>query len=230
MIAAYETGDPYLAFAKQAEAVPPHATKQSHGATREQFKACALGVLFGMGAQALSLRIGQSESQARDLIRIHQQTYPIFWRWSDAAVDHGMLVGCLYTVFGWFIQLGERITARTLRNFPMQGNGAEMLRLACCLATERGVRVCAPVHDALLIESPLDEIHQTVATVQELMAQASALVLGGPQLRSEATLVLYPDRYCDERGIQMWNTVWELVGELKNHRLNESCGTAATTM
>ena len=25
----------------------------------------------------------------------------------------------------------------TLRNFPMQANGAEMMRISCCLATER---------------------------------------------------------------------------------------------
>jgi hypothetical protein len=38
---AYASGDPYLAFAKQAGAVPPDATKHSHKAARDQFKACA---------------------------------------------------------------------------------------------------------------------------------------------------------------------------------------------
>lgn len=37
---AYLSGDPYLAFAKQAGAVPVDATKQSHKAERDQFKAC----------------------------------------------------------------------------------------------------------------------------------------------------------------------------------------------
>jgi DNA polymerase-1 len=44
----------------------------------------------------------------------------------------------------------------------MQGNGSEMLRLACCLATEAGIRVCAPVHDAILIEAPLEELDRTI--------------------------------------------------------------------
>jgi len=60
----------------------------------------------------------------------------------------------LWTVFGWTIHTGAKVNPRSLRNFPMQGNGAEMLRLACCFATEQGIRVCAPVHDALLIEAP----------------------------------------------------------------------------
>jgi len=58
----------------------------------------------------------------------------------------------LQTVFGWRVYVGPRANPRSLTNFPMQANGAEMLRLACCLATERGVAVCAPVHDALLLE------------------------------------------------------------------------------
>jgi len=38
MMEAYRSGDPYLAFATQAGAVPPGATKQTHKSEREQFK------------------------------------------------------------------------------------------------------------------------------------------------------------------------------------------------
>ena len=152
MQAAYLSGDPYLTFAKQAGAVPADATKQTHGPTRELFKACVLGVQYGMEANSLAGRIGQPPIVARDLLRAHRETYRPFWRWSDAAVDDAMLTGSLHTVFGWHIHVGsENPNPRSLRNFPMQANGAEMLRLACCLATERGIEVCAPVHDAVLI-------------------------------------------------------------------------------
>ena len=60
--------------------------------------------------------------------------------------------------FGWQIHTRDELNDRSLRNFPMQANGAEMLRIACILLTEAGIRVCAPVHDALLIEAPLDEL------------------------------------------------------------------------
>ncbi len=93
----------------------------------------------------------------------------------------------------------------------MQANGAEMLRLACCLATERGICVCAPVHDALLIEALVDELETAVKMTQQAMAEASAAVLSGFKLRSEAKLFRYPDHYHDERGEQMWSIVWELV-------------------
>jgi DNA polymerase-1 len=216
---AYASGDPYLAFAQQAGAIPPHGTKASHGAIREQFKACALAVQYGMGAESLGGRIGQSVAHARHLLHVHHTTYPVFWRWSDAAVDHAMLHGWLQTVFGWRIHTGPQANPRSLRNFPMQANGADMLRLACCLATEQGVRVCAPVHDAILIEAPLEDLDGAVATAQQAMAEASAAVLGGFRLRSEAMRIRYPERYQDARGERMWTTVWELMQELSPQRL-----------
>jgi hypothetical protein len=96
----------------------------------------------------------------------------------------------------------------------MQANGAEMLRLACILATERGIRVCAPVHDALLIEAPQHQIEDAVRETQRAMSDASAAVLAGVRLRTEASIVTYPNRYMDPRGARMWKTVTELLGDL----------------
>ena len=207
MAEAYTSGDPYLAFAMQAGAVPTHATKESHPIEREQFKTCALGVQYGMAAESLAFRLGQPEVQARHLLSLHRETYPKFWKWSQAAVDRAMLYGKLHTVFGWQVHVGANSNPRSLANFPCQANGAEMLRLACCLVTERGIRVCAPVHDAILIESPIEDIDSVVAETQEIMAEASRIVLSGFELRTDAEIVVYPDRYSDKRGVGMWNKV-----------------------
>ena len=86
-----------------------------------------------------------------------------------------------------------------------------MLRLACIHLTEAGIRVCAPVHDALLVEAPSDQIDAVVAQTQALMAQASREVLDGFELTTDVEIVRYPDRYMDKRGVVMWNTVNELV-------------------
>jgi DNA polymerase I-like protein with 3'-5' exonuclease and polymerase domains len=215
MMAAYESGDPYLAFAKQAGAAPVDATKKSHGAVRDLFKACVLGVQYAMGAESLSRRINKSEAHARELLRMHRETYPVFWRWSDAAVNHAMMFGRLHTVFGWQIRVDTDANPRSLRNFPMQANGAEMLRLACCLGAERGVRICAPVHDAVLVEAPLQDLQRTVATMQTAKSDASAVVLDGFRLRSDAKIIRHPDRYEDERGRQMWEEVWAVMRGLE---------------
>jgi hypothetical protein len=214
MMTAYRSGDPYLAFAKQCGAVPHDATKQSHSAPRELFKACTLAVQYGMGPDALALRIGQPPVVARDLLRAHQETYRTFWRWSDAAVDHAMLKNWLHTVFGWTIHIGAESNPRSLRNFPMQANGAEMLRLACCLAIERSIEVCAPVHDAVLVCAPLDRLDDDVASMRAAMAEASRAVLGGFELGTDAAVVRYPDRYADKRGTKMWREVTSLIEQI----------------
>jgi len=211
MTEAYRSGDPYLAFAKQAGAVPKDATKASHKAEREQYKACVLAVQYGMGEVGLASRIGQPPIRARELLRLHRETYRVFWRWSDAAVDHAMLRGSLHTVFGWRVQVPANANPRSLRNFPMQANGAEMLRLACCLGTERGIEVCAPVHDAVLICAPLERLDADVARMQDAMREASWVVLEGFELGTNAELVRYPYRYADPRGTVMWNRVMKLI-------------------
>lgn len=213
MQAAYASGDPYLAFAKQAGAIPSDGTKQTHGGIRELFKTCALGVLYGMEVEALALRIGQPPIVARDLLRAHREIYRLFWRWSDAVVDYAMLHGSLHTVFGWHIHVGENSNPRSLRNFLMQSNGSEMLRLACCLATERRVEVCAPIHDAVLICARLDRLDHEVARMQSCMAEASRIVLAGFELRTDATIVRHPNRYTDPRGAVMWDRVLKLIGQ-----------------
>ena len=134
-----------------------------------------------------------------------------FWRWSDAALDTAMLTGSLHTVFGWHVHIGESPNPRSLRNFVVQANGAEMMRLAACLATERGVEVCAPVHDAFLICAPLDRLDADVATMRAAMAEASRIVLGGFELRTDVSIIRWPDRYMDGRGRVMWDRVIQLL-------------------
>ncbi len=214
MMDAYASGDPYLTFAKQAGAVPMNATKESHKSQRDQFKVCALAVQYGMGERSLSESIGQSGAYARELLRLHRQTYPRFWVWSQAAVDHAMFHGWLQTVFGWRIHITAEANPRSLANFPMQANGAEILRLASCMATEAGITICAPVHDAVLIEADIDQIDIDVIRTQTIMRQASEIVLAGFPLRTEAKIVHHPDRYMDPRGGKMWGLVMKLLAEL----------------
>jgi len=212
---AYASGDPYLEFAKLAGAVPADATKKSHKEERALYKQTVLAVQYGMGADSMAERIQQPPILSRDLLHKHRKAFKTFWEWSDGNVDYALLHSKLWTVFGWQIQVSGQISARSLANFPMQANGAEMLRIACILMTEAGIRVCAPVHDAVLIEAPLEELEDRVKQAQELMCEASRQVLGGFELTTDADIYRYPERYRDEeRGGAMWDLVMELLQRL----------------
>jgi hypothetical protein len=214
MLSAYSTGDPYLAFAIQAGAAPASATKASHTRIRSIYKTVLLAVNYGMEEETLARKTGLHKIEARELLRLHRQTYPRFWEWQTSILDYASLMGRLFTVFDWGLWVDRLNRPRSLRNFPMQANGAEMLRLACSLLTERGIAVCAPVHDALLIEAPLAELDAVVAQAQALMAQASATVLAGFELRTEAKIIRYPD--CFEANSEMWKLIRELMSETES--------------
>jgi len=215
MIEAYLSGDPYLKFAKMAKAVPEDATKGTHPKARELFKSISLGVLYCMGPDTLALRLGVTRLEARTLLDLHKSVFRKFWRWSDSAVDYALLNNRIHTAFGWQYQVVDKTNDRSLRNFPMQANAAEMLRIACCLATERGIKVCAPVHDALLIEAPISQVQEAVEAVQSAMREAAEATLNGFPLRTEAKVFQYPDRYMDVRGETMWNMTMRLLNGSK---------------
>jgi DNA polymerase-1 len=212
MQAAYRSGDAHLALAIQAGAAPPDATKDTHPHIRALFKCCNLAIQYLMGEKSFAERIGEPPIVARDLLNAHRNTFRNFWRWSDAAVDTAMLTGRLHTVFGWPIHVTEKTNPRTLRNFCCQANGSEMMRAAADLITEQGVELCGSVHDAFLICSPLETLDENIRVTREAMAEASRLVLGGFELRTDVAVVKYPDRYMDEdRGRVMWERVMRVL-------------------
>ena len=219
MIQAYHSGDPYLEFAKQAGAVPMDATKQTHKQERALYKQTVLAVQYGMGAESLALRINKDVATARDLLEKHCTTFSRFWKWSQKCSDYAFLNLRLWATFGWDIHVPSDANPRSIANFPMQANGAEMMRIACILIHRAGIQICAPIHDAILIEAPLESLEETVKEAQELMAQASRIVLDGFELQTDADIIRYPDRYCDqERGLEFWNLVMETLEEVESSK------------
>jgi DNA polymerase-1 len=76
----------------------------------------------------------------------------------------------------------------------------------------------APVHDAVLIEAPIERIEADVALMREIMRRASRTVLnsdpaGTHELRTDYTIIRYPDRYSDKRGAKIWAEVTSLLAK-----------------
>jgi hypothetical protein len=212
MIRVYQSGDAYLGFAKLAGAVPANATKETHKGIRELYKTNALGVNYGMGEKTLAARINHLPIFARHLMEQHRALFPQFWRWSDLCVNHAMMHGWQESVFGWRLRVFPEPNVCSLRNFHMQANGAEMLRLACCLGTENGIRICAPIHDAVLIISPKEQLQEDIDSMRAYMAEASRIVLAGFELDTDDPKpIFWPEHYSDPRGTKMFTTVMSLL-------------------
>ncbi len=175
-----------------------------------------------MGPESLAARIGCSIPEARHLLRLHKETYHIFWSWSDRLLDATMISSFCATVFDWRAHVPPQSNVRSLSNFPMQANGAELLRLACIkLITESGIKVCATVHDAILIEDKTENISATVRRAQQIMEDASAIILNGFRLRSDVKFTYYPDRYSEDEGVEMWDKIMKCLAEFEEQPVHQ---------
>lgn len=213
MQAAYLSGDPYLSFAKMAGAAPADATKKTHHDVRETYKTVVLATQYMQMAPGLGARLGIPAAYAEELLRQHRRAFPRYWSWSDSVAATAAFEGEMVAAFGWRTHVGVYLVKdRSIRNWPIQSTGSEMLRVACIRAMEEGVRVCAPVHDALLVEAPAAEIDDAIATTQAVMREASEIVLDGFPLRTEAKVFRHPDRYVDPRGVEIWDLVHNILG------------------
>jgi DNA polymerase I len=149
-------------------------------------------------------------TQAEHIHSKLKRTFARYTHWSSfEVVAEARLCHWLHTAFGWR-QFMDGTDVPSIRNWPMQSMGAEMLRLACDLATERDIRVCGPIHDAILIEARLEDIDAAVTTARAAMEEASREVLDGHTVPVDAEIVRWPDRYRPEKGRDIWERVLRL--------------------
>jgi hypothetical protein len=225
MLEMYQSGDPYLSYCKAIGAVPSWAAKKTHSAIRDRYKVMLLAVQYGMQAETLAGRLGVSTFEAHVMLCQHHEQFAQYWAWSDDFMQHALQTGIMRTAFGWQCRTGiTEFNERTLRNWPVQATGADILRIAGILAARHGLELIAPVHDAVMLQAPIDRIEADVALMREIMRRASRIVLnrdrtGTHELRTDATIVRYPDRYSDARGEAIWQRVLELLAQQQAGKL-----------
>jgi hypothetical protein len=224
MLEFYNSGDPYLSFAKRVGKAPADATKKTHGQLRDRYKAGLLAIQYGIGPETLAGRLGVSTFEAHEMIAQHRELFVGYWRWAEDWLAAALDKGKMWTPLGWQCATGiTEFNARSITNWPVQSAGAEILRIACIWADRHKLGLRAPVHDALLIEATEEQIDAAVALLRELMRRASKIVLnpsqeGMHELRTDCTMVHYPYRYTDGRGVEIWENVLRLLAKQQPHQ------------
>jgi hypothetical protein len=219
MMKFYMSGDPYLSFPKHVGLVPTWATKTTHGELRDRYKVGLLAIQYGAWVTTLAAKLGVTEVEAHEMIRQHRQLFSTYWRWTEDWLSYSLDNGYMRSCVDWRCAVGEvELRTRSIINWPVQSIGGDILRMTCIWAAKKGLRLCAPVHDAILVEAPLDRIDRDVALLQDIMTRASRVVLGGPTLRTDAQVIRHPDHYSDKRGDEIWAIVTRFLEEDENDR------------
>jgi DNA polymerase I len=235
MLDAYKSGDPYMRTAISMGFAPPGATKETHGTIRNVVKVWLLSAQYGATARSLvdalppqlAMTMPNPLASAEEFLEKHRRIYSRYWEWAEKRVELFVHeTHCEETLFGWRHRHNARLQDWQVRNqslnFPEQSTCADILRWACIYATEDGIEILAPVHDALLVGGPAEQIEEIVRRIQAHMDRASELVLGFA-MRTDAKIVNYPGRFMDRRGEDTWNSIMQLLDEVEKESAVEIC-------
>jgi DNA polymerase I len=148
----YNSGlDPYIEFAKSGGALPSDTVRDKANRPdieriRTLYKVADLAIKYGIGGATLASNLGIPLWKADRIIASHKRTYATYWAWAEAQIEQAYRVGHISTAFGWTMAVDPGTKRNTVLNFPQQAACAELLRLTCVLAEERGLgsRLCAP--------------------------------------------------------------------------------------
>jgi DNA polymerase family A len=215
LLEACESGDVYLGIAKQLGFAPADATPDTHPEVRQMFKTVVLGIQYGLGARSLAIRTGISLSDAYEILARLRTRFRGFEAYAARVIDRAGLDLEICTPFGWYMQCPSGINSRTVRNFPIQSAGAEIMHVTSILAERRAIKIVAPVHDAFLVEADADQAEDVSLALDQVMRDASRVVLRGYQLSTDEQLIKPGQRFFDKRGREMWETVTRSLANLE---------------
>jgi hypothetical protein len=192
--------DTYLELAKAVGGAPRHATKQSHPDIRALYKTGALACLYGIGTEELAKRLKRSTPFAREFLRMHHEVFADYWRWSDGVVSGAIHTGSYTSRHGWHYAVRPPLNTRSLRNWPIQTMGADILRCAVIFADALGVEMLATAHDAVLMQAREGEIEGAKERMAYCMERSALLLTGGFRLRVDIDIKHQGERFLDPRG------------------------------
>jgi DNA polymerase I len=219
--------DPYFGFGKRAGLVPEDASKKNpeqRDFRNKILKPVVLGQNYGMTPYGIVNKTGKSLQWSRTVHMQHRLIYSVFHNWLDDTVAQGKFDRVIRSPFGWPQHVSGETSTRSLMNFPAQAGGADMMRITAIAATEAGIQIAAPVHDAFWVLCPIAELDATIKCMADIMRRAAIAVTGGlPIGTTVEAKVIWPHCLGDMReesakGQSMWREVNELVAGFQKAR------------
>jgi DNA polymerase-1 len=207
MMAAYASGDVYLAFGRSAGMIPPEGTKQTHPAERAACKVIVLGTQYGMGAESLASSLSHATkrqwfpAQADRLLHQHRRIYSKYWDWVGEVEREYRSGVPLVLQDGWPL-FPDNPNPRSVANYPVQGTGAVILRRAVRRLHDAGLRVSWPLHDGVYVLSTPASAEADRQVLTECMRAAAVETVGDRVEMGIVTHIHRPDELWTEEGAE----------------------------
>ncbi len=152
--------------------------------TRDRAKAVNFGIVYGISAFGLAAQLGIPQAEAKAYIDRYFARYEGVKAFIEKTLAQTRKDGFVRTLFGRLRPIPDiesrnpnqrGFAERTAVNTPLQGTGADLIKLAMIALdrklTERNLktRMVLQVHDELLFEAPFEETAEVGALVREEM-------------------------------------------------------------
>lgn len=154
---------------------------------RRQAKAVNFGIIYGMGEFRLSKQIGVSLNEAKEFIHRYFEEYPEIKTYMDNVVEECKRDGYVSTVLNrkrYIPTINDKNyivreqAKRFAMNSPIQGSGADILKLAMikvdAVMKEKKLKseMILQVHDELLFDVYKEELEEMMLIIQDAMESA----------------------------------------------------------
>ena len=154
---------------------------------RRQAKAVNFGIIYGMGEFKLSQQIGVSLKEAKEFIRRYFEEYPEIKVYMDQIVEDCKNTGYVSTVLNrkrYIPTINDKNfmvreqARRFAMNSPIQGSGADILKLAMMkvnqLMKDKHLKseMILQVHDELIFDVYKDELDEMMKLIKSAMVEA----------------------------------------------------------
>lgn len=157
---------------------------------RRKAKEVNFGIMYGIGPFGLSMRLGITQAEARELIARYFERFPKVKQYIADTLDTARRTGYVSTLLGrrrYFPDINDRNhnvrsnAERQAINMPIQGSAADMIKLAMirihqALHSEAlPARMLLQVHDELVFEVGKNSVDQATRLIVENMRSALPL-------------------------------------------------------
>jgi len=174
---------------------------------RDSAKTLNFGIIYGMGPRALAASLDIDFNSGKDLLDKYNVTYKFVREFLDRSGNEAIAKGYTTTLYGRkrFYDVPREKTAdfdrmmagikRAAMNHPIQGTGADMIKLALVAISKKlkqenlDAHIINTIHDEIMIECSEKDAEKSLQIAEQEMINAGAVILKDIPIKVEARIV-----------------------------------------
>jgi DNA polymerase I-like protein with 3'-5' exonuclease and polymerase domains len=192
---------PYIEIMKAAGLLGAEIkSKSDAGPDYKNWKNGSLATIYGQEAEGLCNNLNVPMHIAHRIHGFVHSHFPQFWKYVEYERITSEARGYAETRGGWRLDVRHQ-KFRTLKNFPVQAEAAEIMHLGASKMSDGGVMICTTVHDAVLAMCPTERAQETAAFIAQCWREAGQEVIGYPISTDQ---YIFTGRFTESGSMPAW--------------------------